>query len=230
MSRRWSRESPSTSIWGATKSPSPSWKASCRSIRSASGCAASSRFIPQRAPGRCARGFIGKAVACLTRSWAAARRGAAAARACHSRNRGPRRSRHPRQLTWALGNAAAASASFAGLACSTGRCTYSPERSPASSWRSLADHLLQRGTAQLGRRRQRGDEDGRGQRADRRGVGRWRSRSGSAPWVGNGDDGTVSRIDPNSQEVVKTIGLGVDVSTSRSATVPSGWRAGTRGR
>jgi YVTN family beta-propeller protein len=33
-----------------------------------------------------------------------------------------------------------------------------------------------------------------------------------AVWVGNGDDGTVSRIDPKTYEVVKTIGLGVDVS------------------
>jgi DNA-binding SARP family transcriptional activator/streptogramin lyase len=33
-----------------------------------------------------------------------------------------------------------------------------------------------------------------------------------AVWVGNGDDGTVSRIDPETYEVVKTIGLGVEVS------------------
>ena len=33
-----------------------------------------------------------------------------------------------------------------------------------------------------------------------------------AVWVGNGDDGTVSRIDPKTYGIVKTIGLGVDVS------------------
>ena len=34
-----------------------------------------------------------------------------------------------------------------------------------------------------------------------------------AVWVTNADDGTVSRIDPDNREVVKTIGLGADVNT-----------------
>jgi streptogramin lyase len=46
-----------------------------------------------------------------------------------------------------------------------------------------------------------------------------------AVWVGNADDGTVLRIDPDSHEVVETIGLGADVN-SVAVGFGSVWVAG----